>query len=634
MNSAIGGIVWASLAASALLSTVVPQASAAPADEELATRIENGAPAHPRLFFTETEAAEIRTRIELDPLLHAVFAHLRGSADAILDQPPVKREQVGRRLLGVSRTCLQRVGYLAFAYRMTHEERYLRRAEDEMRAAAAFEDWNPSHFLDVAEMTAALAIGYDWLYNDLAPETRSAVKSALLDKGLHPSMAVTGGWVSGVNNWNQVCHGGSVLGALAVLEDEPELARRIIARAIENVPRAMREYEPDGVYPEGPSYWEYGTSYNILLIASLESVFATDFGLASAPGFLKTPEFYLHATGPTGLYFNFSDCGARGGISPAMHWLARRRQEPSLLWRERKELEEFAKTKPNTDGQGDRMLPFLLIWAQPMTEQNAPAQLHWHGDGSNPVTILRSAWDDTATYVGIKGGSPGANHGHMDAGSFVLEMDGVRWAIDLGSDSYHGLESKGIDLWNRKQDSERWTVFRLNNLSHNTLVVDGQLQLVKGRAPITAFSDEARGAYTVIDLAPVYEGQLAAAKRGVKLVGTAVLVQDEAGALEQTASVRWGMVTRAEVTLLDDAAALLKQDGRALLVRVLSPQGARLQLYETENPPREYDARNPNTRMIGFESEIGAGSSATLAVFLQSGESPIEAPALIPLSEW
>ncbi|HQK78013.1 MAG TPA: hypothetical protein PKZ25_17595, partial [Candidatus Hydrogenedentes bacterium] len=138
MNSAIGGIVWASLAASALLSTVVPQASAAPADEELATRIENGAPAHPRLFFTETEAAEIRTRIESDPLLHAVFAHLRGSADAILDQPPVKREQVGRRLLGVSRTFLQRVGYLAFAYRMTHEERYLRRAEDEMRAAAAF----------------------------------------------------------------------------------------------------------------------------------------------------------------------------------------------------------------------------------------------------------------------------------------------------------------------------------------------------------------------------------------------------------------------------------------------------------------------------------------------------------------
>ena len=617
------------------LTVVLVAASAwsAELDDRVTAAIGDIAP-HPRLLMTASDEVRVREEIAVQETKDALFALIRKNANEILVQPPVVRKQEGKRLLSVSREALRRILCLAFVSRITGEAVYAERAIGEMVAAAAFSDWNPSHFLDVAEMTTALALGYDWLFPLLTPEQEAQIRRAIIEKGLDPSFTGKHGWVSGDNNWNQVCHGGSVLGALAVLEDEPELARRIIARAIENVPRAMREYEPDGVYPEGPSYWEYGTSYNILLIASLESVFATDFGLASAPGFLKTPEFYLHATGPTGLYFNFSDCGARGGISPAMHWLARRRQEPSLLWRERKELEEFAKTKPNTDGQGDRMLPFLLIWAQPMTEQNAPAQLHWHGDGSNPVTILRSAWDDTATYVGIKGGSPGANHGHMDAGSFVLEMDGVRWAIDLGSDSYHGLESKGIDLWNRKQDSERWTVFRLNNLSHNTLVVDGQLQLVKGRAPITAFSDEARGAYTVIDLAPVYEGQLAAAKRGVKLVGTAVLVQDEAGALEQTASVRWGMVTRAEVALLDDAAALLKQDGRALLVRVLSPQGARLKLYETENPPREYDARNPNTRMIGFESEIGAGASATLAVFLQSGESPIEAPALIPLSEW
>ena len=634
MNSAIGGIVWASLAASALLSTVVPQASAAPADEELATRIENGAPAHPRLFFTETEAAEIRTRIESDPLLHAVFAHLRGSADAILDQPPVKREQVGRRLLGVSRTCLQRVGYLAFAYRMTHEERYLRRAEDEMRAAAAFEDWNPSHFLDVAEMTAALAIGYDWLYNDLAPETRSAVKSALLDKGLHPSMAVTGGWVSGVNNWNQVCHGGSVLGALAVLEDEPELARRIIARAIENVPRAMREYEPDGVYPEGPSYWEYGTTYNIILISALESVLDTDFGLASASGFLKTPEFYLHATGPTGLFFNFSDCGPRGGIAPAMHWLAQRRREPDMLWREKRELQDFSNMTPHADGSGERMLPFLLIWAQAIGELHAPRQLHWHGDGPTPVAMHRNAWEETATYVAIKGGSPSTNHGHMDTGSFVLDMDGVRWALDLGGQDYHGLESIGINLWNMNQNSERWTVFRLNNLSHNTLVVDGQPQLVKSYAPIIAFSDDGNAPHTIVDMTPAYEGQLAEARRGVRLIGKSVLVQDEVRSLEKSASIRWGMVTGAKATISDNATAILEQDGRTLSLRVLSPESAKLEIYETENPPHDYDAKNPNTRMIGFKCEVGAASTETLAVFVKSGEAPDGAPVVAPLEKW
>ena len=42
----------------------------------------------------------------------------------------------------------------------------------ELRAAAAFPDWNPSHFLDTAEMTHAFAIGYDWLYEGLGPEAR------------------------------------------------------------------------------------------------------------------------------------------------------------------------------------------------------------------------------------------------------------------------------------------------------------------------------------------------------------------------------------------------------------------------------------------------------------------------------
>lgn len=55
---------------------------------------------------------------------------------------------------------------------MTGEKEYLRRAEKEMLAAASFIDWNPSHFLDVSEMSMGLAIGYDWLFNELLPDSR------------------------------------------------------------------------------------------------------------------------------------------------------------------------------------------------------------------------------------------------------------------------------------------------------------------------------------------------------------------------------------------------------------------------------------------------------------------------------
>jgi hypothetical protein len=614
-----------------MLAVAASSASAAEG-EDLAARLKAVPPSHPRLFFTEAEEAGLKAKIEGDPLLTAAYGHLLAGADGVQNLDPVKREKVGKRLLGVSRTCLQRVSYLAFAYRMTKNEAYLKRAEREMLAAAAFEDWNPSHFLDVGEMTAALAIGYDWLYNGLDPDARTSIRGAIVEKGLQTSMK-GGWWVDTENNWNQVCHGGLTLGALAVLQDEPELAEQIIVRAIANVPKAMAEYKPDGVYPEGPSYWKYGTTYNVILLSALESVLGSDFDLASAEGFMETPEFYLHGTGPTGLFFNFSDCGTRGGVATAMHWFAASTQDPSLLWREKVELEQFAAQEPKAGGSGDRTLPFLLIWGQPISDVSVPRRLHWKGDGRTPVAMLRSGWDGNATYVAIKGGSPGTNHAHMDIGSFVLDMVGVRWAVDLGSQSYNSLESKGIDLWNEDQDSERWTVFRLNNFSHNTLVVDGQLQRVKGKAPIIGFSGREEAPHAVVDMTPVYKGQLAQVHRGARLVGGSVLIQDEVKALDKATSIRWGMATNAEVKV-SGSTATLEQSGKSVTLRVLSPASAKLAVYDMENPPRDYDAKNPNTRMVGFEVEIVPSATEKLAVYVEPGDAPGQAPAIEPLEAW
>ena len=129
-------------------------------------------------------------------------------------------------MLETSRTTLKRVLYLALAHRLTGRQRYTQRAQEEMLAAVRFEDWNPSHFLDVAEMTAALAVGYDWLYETLEPKAREEIKKAIVEKGLRVSLEEDG-WVESKSNWSQVCHGGVVLGALAVLEDEPDLAAQI-----------------------------------------------------------------------------------------------------------------------------------------------------------------------------------------------------------------------------------------------------------------------------------------------------------------------------------------------------------------------------------------------------------------------
>jgi hypothetical protein len=620
-------------ALAAALGLAAPLAAAPATDADgVAARIQAAPKAHPRLFFDRAAEAPLRRKIEADPLLAKAFARVRDAADAVLDDPPVERVQIGRRLLDKSRRALGRVTHLAFAYRLTGEAKYLDRAKKEMLAAAAFSDWNPSHFLDVAEMTAALAIGYDWLHTALDADARAAVKTAILEKGLRPSLKVRGGWTTGTNNWNQVCHGGMILGALALLEDEPDLAAQIVTRALDGLPHAMAEYRPDGAYPEGPGYWGYGTSYNVVLIAALESALGTDFGIAGAEGFLKTPDYYVHVIGPTGLPFNYSDCGTGSGISPAQFWFAARRKDPTLLVHEERKLEALL-AKPSSK-EPDRFFPLLLAWSGPVEGVRPPAARHWSGQGTTPIACFRSGWGADDAFVAVKAGSPSASHAHMDIGQFVMDADGVRWAEDLGMQDYHSLESQGIGLWDRKQTGERWTVFRLNTKSHGTLVVDGKDQLVEGRAPMVKVAADGPMPRAIVDLLPVYKGQLAGARRGVGLrPDRSVLVQDEVRAADAKASVRWAMVTRAEVKA-DGAVATLTRDGKTLTLRVLEPAGASLKVYPTDPPPSKHDAPNPGTRMVGFETALEPGAAARLAVWLCPSTSQQAPLALEPLSSW
>ena len=605
-------------------------------DDAVRVRLDQSLAPHPRLLLTQARLEEVKRAIAADPTLDAVWQTARAQADRALDAAALERRVEGRRLLGVSRECLSRVMHLAFAFRMTGERKYLDGAVRQMLAVAAFEDWNPSHFLDVAEMTAALAVGYDWLHEKLDEADAKTIRDAIVAKGLQPSFAGKHSWIRGTNNWNQVCHGGLVMGALAIAEAEPALAAQVVVRAVDGVPQAMKEYAPDGAYPEGPGYWAYGTTYNVMLLASLESALGTDFGLLDSPGFLATADYYLHVTGPTLLYFNYADCGQRREPAPAMYWLAGRRKEPALLFNEERLRARMTGRAEKRDGEMGRFGPLLLTWATPTANVEAPAATHWVGHGRNPVAMHRSSWDPEATYVAIKAGSPSVNHGHMDVGAFVLDALGARWAEELGMQSYDGLERRGLRLWDRAQESDRWNVFRIGSHSHNILTVDGRQQRVAGHASIVL----SREHQTIVDLAPVYDGQLAQARRGVRLrADRSVLVQDEIRSLagteaESLARVRWAMLTGAEVAIDKDAAsAVLTRDGKTLLLRAVSPEKVKLQTYSTD-PPKEHDAPNPGTRMVGFEVLLAPGQEVRLAVELIPGGSGGAPAAVVPLSSW
>jgi hypothetical protein len=591
-------------------------------------------PAHPRLLLLSGEEEKIRKTLQSNPLLEQLHRDILAKCDQFLTVAPVERVKIGRRLLDKSRTCLQRVFYLSYAWRMTHQEKYLKRAEKEMLAAAAFEDWNPSHFLDVAEMTMALAIGYDWLYQELPEPSRLAIKTAILTKGLEPSLLNGSNmfWLKAAHNWNQVCNAGLSFGALAIFEDQPELARTLIDRAISTIELPMKIYEPDGAYPEGYGYWNYGTTFNVMLIDAFQKALGNDFGLSEKPGFLKTAGFLLNMTGPTGQPFNYFDSGSSGEINPAMFWFAAKLKNPSLLFNEQHYLQ---KNKGLTD---DRLLPALLIWCKDLKLDKIPApkETLWIGKGINPVAMMRSSWTDpNALYIGMKGGSPSVNHGHMDAGSFVMEADGVRWASDFGMQSYESLEAKGIDLWNMKQNSQRWQVLRYNNLYHNTLSFNKEFQQVEGNAPIVSYADNPAYMNTVVDISSVYQTQVARAIRGIALVDHHyVIIRDELVGNEKASTVRWAMLTAATVKIISPNEAELSKNGKKLYLRIQGPLHAQLKTWST-TPTTAYDAPNPGTVMLGFETVLPAKSAAALTVYLiPQSQEKIVLPQVKPIAEW
>jgi len=595
-------------------------------------------PGHPRLLVTSADWAGLPARVAGDPLAAELHRGLIAAARQTLDRPVSRRELRGRRLLGVSREVVARMLALAYAYRTTGEAAFARRAEAEMLAVAAFPDWNPSHFLDVGEMTTALAIGCDWLDDVLSAESRATLRRAIVAKGLRPGLEQNeerNWWHTAQNNWNQVCLGGLALGALLVADEEPALAREVLTLVRTHNAYGLMPYAPDGVYPEGPSYWGYGTTYQVLLNAALESALGTDWNLSGHPGFLASAGAFVQTTSPTGRYYNFSDGGEAPAFQPALFWFARRLHDPGLLAPDLNLLRESPDgLKSAVD---DRFAVLALLWwpaARPADV--APAlPLRWLGRGPNPIAVFRDSWSDpNARYLALKGGAAELNHAHMDAGSFVLETDGVRWGIELGAQDYYSLESKNIDLWNKAQDSQRWDVYRLSNRSHSTLTLDGQRHRVDGHARITHFSADPARAHAIVDLTPVFAGQATAVNRGFRLLpGRKVLVQDELAGLRPGTVVRWQLTTRAEVNAAG-VSATLRQQGRTLRARLAASVNATFTVEPAEPPPDGFNAPNPGARLLVATFVAPASGSVNLAVLLSPGEEEPSAPDLAPLSTW
>ena len=598
---------------------------------------------HPRLLLTSARLQEIQALKDKDANLKLLVENLLAYCDATLPLPPEEMKLDRGNMLPTARAMLGRVANLTMGYLLTKKPDYKARALKEADAAAKFETWlpDPYHFLDAAEMTLGFAIVHDWLHAELSESERKMLREAMVKHGLTPAAAKYAkgdGFVIGSNNWNQVCNGGFSAGAIALLTEEKKLAEDVLAAAVKSAEYSKNAFAPDGVCVEGIGYWGYANEFGAVLYDSLQVAFGTDFSLSGGAGLNRTAE-WADAMLPNEASgdvegFNFGDVG---GISrwyaggSAWYWHARRFGTADLLSgnesKQRRQQAQYAKS-PQEAKNLSRLHALSIVWFTPHQPRRANRPLDSLFKGPVPIVTMRSSWSDaSATHLFLKGGDNAASHGHLDLGSFELIAEGVKWAHDLGMDSYSVPGYFG-------KPEERGSVFRVSTRSHNTLTFGNANQKLDGTASIAAFATAPTFAVAVVDSSKAY----AASKtksflRGFLFDRKRVLVQDELDLDEPAGRVRWGMVTKAEAKL-NGAEAVLTSGGKTLTMKLLSPAGASFSAVCTQ-PPTEAENQNAGSRMIAIQIPNLPRGRHRIAVMLCPGDSAaLPSPAMKPLTDW
>ena len=559
-----------------------------------------------------------------DEVLQKCVGDVLGRANSYIGKPMLTHRKIGPRLLHVSRECLHRIYALGLAYRWTGKEKYAKKAVDNMLTVCAFKDWNPSHFLDTAEMSHAVGLGYDWLYSYMDAGTREKIKAGLIRNGLEPGLAAykKSGWVRSEHNWNQVCNGGLIVGSLAIAESDPQYAEQIVAAAVRSLPRAIKSYGPDGAWGEGPGYWSYATHYTAYGLAALQSALGNDFGLLKIKGLAQAGDFPIYTAGPTGLYLNLADVGERSSrrTLPCLFWLARTYDNPFYAHDERAMLAKHSAS------------PQHVVWYMPEPGRKLPARdLDRYFRGPVEVAVFRSAWNDPkALWVGVKAGYNQVNHGHLDLGNFEMDALGVRWVRDLGSDNYN-LPG----YWDKKRGGRRWSYYRLNSKSHSVPLLGGENQDPMATSKFIKFESKKSSAFALIDLTSAYENFAKKVTRGIAMLDgrKAVLVQDEFE-IDKPCELVWAMTTDAEISLEEEWIARLTIDGKELVARVLSPYHAPFTVESAEQKPPQKTNKGVKRLTLRLDDAKDNVRVAILLSPVWKKNRFVSSTGLRPLAEW
>lgn len=520
-----------------------------PSKEKFKADYDNSALAgvHPRLVATESDFERLRCEIRDNPHKARWFKSLISFCDGLKDKPVLRYElRDGVRLLYVSWDLQRYAVTLALAYKLTGERKYFDYAWPHLKACAEMPDWNPSHHIDVGTLAYGYAIAYDWFYDVMTDEQRK-----IMEKGAYENVFYTVNRavenkdtpycnILMTNNHNVFCNAGVMATVLAFMDAYPDVASKIGADVVRILEPFMDKFAPMGAYYEGPYYAETAINYTVRVFAAMQPVLGTLYGLDKAQGFDGIADFVVLLQSDVAAY-NFADSKMSLLDIAGMFWIfdhyGRRGLKDSLA-------------EKNFRDSSAQVAAEAILWynVNDDGECNLATEIHYPNE---EIISMRDEYRDGQTFVGIKAGKTVYAHSHLDAGSFVFDALGRRWAYDFGQDNY-----------NLYYKYNHWDVFRLRAESHNTLVInpDHTPGFVLGsEAPVSEFTVTPGRVKTVIEKTALYGAERGVdyARRGYLFTDgrSSLVVRDEVK-LTRESSLIWLMYTDADIEIDGNVATL------------------------------------------------------------------------------
>lgn len=420
-------------------------------------------------------------------------------------------------------------------------------------------------------MATAISVGYDWCYNELSQSAKTTIESCMADKlkigydFYYPTYNYS---ATQENNWNPVFNSGHIMAAIAFSELDADASAEIISSATDSLQFGIASLAKDGGGLEGPGYWAYQMQYTCYILSTFDSVFDTDFGLSNIPGFSETWKYPIQISSSEKIIFNYFD--VNDGLPQAVwsYYLAKKFNAPQAAYYAR---------KIQPDGvnygswEGKHLDALAALWAP--TELNDYKTLPTSAvfEGKQPTVTFRENWEEGSMFVAMKGGKAFSAHGQLDAGTFVLDAMGVRWAYDLGYEDSSGEKLSDF------QGGTRWKYYMHRAEGHNTLTINptsGADQNPHGMAKLLSYSEE--GKVAEFDLTELYGEHITDAKRKVELDTQArqVIITDDISPTGK-ADIKWNMHTKQTIELINGGKeAKLSNGNKVLKAKIISPADA------------------------------------------------------------